>query len=390
MTEVFYGDLSAWSEAREIRAEASSQSNRPELNQDTPWPGIPPFSRAFVYRVYRDSTGELVWSRQQGPEEPSPCSLHVSDLGELVAEVDGGFLVHSAQGSLLSRLELMADFLDGAPDSPHIFWSTAGYLWPLGRLSYFWRSGERGLWVLVTGTGLRCGIDLVSGTPLKDEGLPLEQLVPREHQRIVGLLQDGAQALEQLENREESEFREQVRTAVVLAGRRRLKAAVPWLRALERVSWVDSFTGCGALNEEQGIHGPWTVCSLGFRLQVQLALRLLGLEPAGYAAYHFGSREGSVQAPEGLRDRELRARLLEPGMRAAEVLSRLGSPDYIFSDWVDERNNRIIWWDYDLRDERAESYTLRLEFAFRERGLARLETIRPPAWLHQGAIARLG
>lgn len=377
MTEVFFRDRIAWSPDGHLEAVACSQANRPENNVGTPWPGIPAFSRDFVYTVTDTASGRVLWERRQQVGEPSPKTLHVSDRGELVVEVDGGFLVHSCEGHLVSELDLVRDFLQGDQDTEHLEWSTAGYKWPAGTLSYFYEDDEVRAFLLLTGTDLRCGADLVTGAPAGLGEAWDRRLLNLEEDVLVQVLERGPEPEERLWPLE---------TAVILAGLRKVRAAVPLLQALESVAGTEDTVPSLAFQGE----GRWTVSARRLRARVQLALLRLGVTPRGYATYLFENEEGRFELPECLPDRELRAGEVEPGMSAVDVLLPLGSPNHIAPNWffatTDE--DSVEWWDYDLQDEERTLFTLRLVFVPGQKGVHSLLTVRPPDWQNAGGRAR--
>lgn len=150
-----------------------------------------------------------------------------------------------------------------------------------------------------------------------------------------------------------------VRAAVVIAGNRRIREAIPFLRQLEEFEFVDT----------EGIHlrgmqydfadgdiDPFTSQEMKFRALVQLVLRRLGVAPACLPVFRF-KREGASGAdhwyepPRLTAPRATRVHLVRPGIGVLDVLKTVGTPDFI-GDYPRPH------WDYDIDDE--EPYTFRV------------------------------
>jgi hypothetical protein len=114
------------------------------------------------------------------------------------------------------------------------------------------------------------------------------------------------------------------------------------------------------------------------------ALRLLGQQPLGFAAYHFRDKNGRFPMPERIPDRHNRASQVRQDISAEQVLNLLGSPDHI------RRRSRKVgtiyhWsedWEYDFRSgDQWTTFRITWEEERRKGRITQIETV-PPYWLH--------
>ena len=177
-----------------------------------------------------------------------------------------------------------------------------------------------------------------------------------------------------------------VSSAVVIAGNRRISEAIPFLRQLEDVEFVDT-EGIELRGRQYdfavGDINPFVSQKMKFRALVQLALRRLGDAPACHPVYRFERKDESGNAnwfdPPPLPElRAHRVHLVQPGMRVADVLNAVGTPDFM-DDYPRPH------WDYDI--DAKEPYTLRIFWPSgpgEQAGklvVTDTEKIKPPIWL---------
>jgi hypothetical protein len=133
-----------------------------------------------------------------------------------------------------------------------------------------------------------------------------------------------------------------IRPALHLAGVHRLRDCEAWLREWEDVESRRSTLASVAFGD------PWRVEPQAYRPIAQQSLRRLDVEPRGRAAYHFRRYDGPpITAPERSPDRRGRTRQVRPGLSARAVLTLLGSPDHIRTEWAEDGRSEV--WEHDSR-----------------------------------------
>jgi hypothetical protein len=124
------------------------------------------------------------------------------------------------------------------------------------------------------------------------------------------------------------------------------------------------------------------------RRVAQHALRLLMVEPAGYAPMHFfDEQKNRIPAPECLPDRAARFRSLRKKMSFQDVLLLLGSPDFITYEAI-ENGDSYLWHqrcDYDFLTPDG-LFTLAIQWKDLGNGSYRIQSIKqaPSTWPTSG------
>jgi hypothetical protein len=167
-------------------------------------------------------------------------------------------------------------------------------------------------------------------------------------------------------------------SAFHLAGVHRLTTVIPLLRDWEAIDCPGMSTGSIAM-----ANGWWLEVQY-LRPILHHALRLLGQQPLGFAAYHFRDKNGRFPMPERIPDRHNRASQVRQDISAEQVLNLLGSPDHI------RRRSRKVgtiyhWsedWEYDFRSgDQWTTFRITWEEERRKGRITQIETV-PPYWLH--------
>lgn len=372
MTAIFYPDC-----------ETASPSGRFILEARSPHNGtLPPRKRkhkvendfAFIYRQnqsgfrYRllehasgGSEPRVVWERWQKGLEDSPHELRVSDDGWSILRTHGfnpEVIAVSPSGHDAIRVRVVGEH--GAPGSPkdgsarkheqearyewraqRLGLSTAGAFWADNSWPYFFRGDDTACFAWRTYWGQRLVLDLTHATLVPEdspERASLTQAMDDEEKRgvhalLLELSEQRDEVLKFLAQRNSEEVTPQplldkLKRAVAafhLAGVHRLRECIPFLRRWEAIDYPRYRRGSTAF----GMGSPWWLEAQAFRPILHHALRLLGEEPQGYAAYHFRRDTERLPIPERLTDRRQRAADLNPSMSAEQVLQCVGSPDHV-------------------------------------------------------------
>ena len=182
-----------------------------------------------------------------------------------------------------------------------------------------------------------------------------------------------------------------IRAAVLIAGRLKLKGLSPFLKELENAYFID--TKKFELQQTDwrilvpGEVNPFDTEVHPFCQLSQLALRRSNVTPCNNWAYRFVWHSNEVDAilnyepPPLPEPREKRLHLVKTGMNAKDVIAAIGTPDFIY-------RKPPNYWDYDIMENPDEPYTLRLywsDIPRKEAGrfsVAEIETIKPPPWLN--------
>ncbi|HEX5750920.1 MAG TPA: hypothetical protein VFZ09_32140 [Archangium sp.] len=400
MTTVFFPDCEATSPNGRFTLEARSHRALEErVYQDD-----------FVYRLFDGD--RVVWERRQGPGEHGPHQVLVSDDGWSILRTHGytpQVIAVSPEGHdtihvLLRRARSAQEPAQGPGqarrcewviDPPYVF--MGGLFWAGESWPYFFQVDGTAWFVWRTSWGPRLVLDLTQGL-LVPEDSPARAAITRamdeaEKRGAYHLLWKLAARLYEVQqflaSRERPSIGDKpsplqvqlrhVRPALKLVGLHRCEEALPVLRFWERLDHAGSSQSSTAMGR------GWDVEEQAFRPLLHHALRLLGEEPLGYAAYHFRPGRGHARfpVPEHVAHRRERAAELDPGMSAEQVLQRVGSPDHVrqhshpagkFYRWTEQ-------WDYDFRVA-GQWVTLRLTWEEHE-SRGRLSHIQeaPASWL---------
>jgi hypothetical protein len=137
-----------------------------------------------------------------------------------------------------------------------------------------------------------------------------------------------------------------LKSAILLTGVHRVHEAIPLLHIWEPVDYVAGRCGSSTMRNK------WWYEAQGLRPLVQQALRLLDVEPAGYASCHFSDLAGRrFPMPVRVSKRHELTGQIRSDMTPEQVLTLLGAPDHIrrhsvkVGAWYRSHED----WDYDFR-----------------------------------------
>ena len=386
-TNRYFHDIRVVSENHRYVVEATSPDN-----VDGRWRR--PFQSRFVYRLTDQTENRQLWmreqamkdngtSRRQTPVEGAPAAVYVSDEGWVVIRtVDFGgpieLIAISREGKETARVRLF----DMIPrDNKNFFryasLSTAGWRWGARYCHFYFTSlNSTPCFCLRAWWGERLVIDLVTGKKNELGANGERELFSVEKQFVLKTLTGTsdwewttAKGRHELSRQADQPAVRDGMLAIHMAGKMKLREAVPYLRALEDCLYVGTTTGSNGpyKSASDGIE-PYSYESLTIRQLSQLSLRLIGERPSGHQTtklYRRGDGFWYPDDPISIR-RETRVGEIIAGLTPEQVLARIGAPDFIES--------KI--WEYDIDD--ATPYTLRIEWG--ESGIEKVSRQSPPKW----------
>ena len=160
--------------------------------------------------------------------------------------------------------------------------------------------------------------------------------------------------------------------AAYVAGKLQMKEAIPILRQLEQSEWSGRSTsrGYSTSGKHDGVVDPFTYSTFTIRQVAQLSLRRLGEVPQQLPAMRFKmiNENGDHEfKPVPLKQsRHTRVSNLRIGMKAEQVLTLIGSPDFVSRET----------WDYDI--DNADPYTLVVSWDGQQ--VKEITRKSPPVW----------
>lgn len=373
VTAIHYPDLVVTSPGGRCRLEARSPDNAgrdPGGNhQRVIWGG---YQKNFVYAVSRVADGATLWRRELRGEM-SPVAAWVHDDGWAVVVTLHVFFSHllvlSPEGDRVARFDVCNDLLKGHERELNA--GSAGPWWHAGGFAYFVELDGRPHWAILTLYGRRVVIDLATARR-GDASSPAFDRHEREW--ALGRLREAADAVPLGRESMPRRALQGARTACRLAGELRLREAAPLLQAIEPCDLGGIGCGGPVLQDPNGGGVRLRMKAHALRQSAQLALRMLGVEPEGYAPYALrtAAEEGRpstpIAAPERLPDRDRRAEAVTPGWETRAVIDHLGAPDHA----------SYGRWEYELSLEAAR--TLRVEWSDDLTRVEEVTHVRPAVW----------
>jgi hypothetical protein len=426
MTAIFYPDCTATSLNGKFTLEACSPDNGTINHRNGRPPSEDDFG--FKYREHQDEFryrlidntrtpllarlfgkggGSVVWERWQEIGEDSPHELVVSDDGWSILRTHGfrpEVIVVSPSGKDTLRVRIADRGVERYLSSTvvpisswtpeHLIDSTAGLYWTEHSWRYFFQHQGSNYFVWRTSWGQLLLLDLQQpGLLMEPEpSTPLMlAVIEGEKQGVCDLLSAFTGRMSEVRNwfqRRTDEEAEQegidprirfLTSAFHLAGVHRLATMIPRLREWEEIDCPGMSMGSSAM-----VNGWWLEVQY-FRPILHHALRLLGQEPLGLAAYHFRDNDKQrYPMPERIPDRNSRASQVRQDMSAEDVLNLLGSPDHIRRR---SRQEGTIYrwsedWEYDFRAaDKWTTFRITWEEERRKGQIIQIETV-PAYWLH--------
>jgi hypothetical protein len=382
MTAVFYPDCKAVSPNGHFLIEARSPHNGTISHRD----GTPASDQEFAfkyrehqsdfrYRLIDKQTDQVVWERWQDAED-SPHELIVSNHGWSIIRTHGfqpEVIAVSPAGHDRCRVRIVGEEFDSSNEvekvasswlaqraqftTAGVFWT--GYSWP-----YFYHKDTLNLFVCRTWWGKRLVIDLDKGCLINLDDQSSSDL-PRafmEHEsasasELLSSLSSQMKGIHSLLaskkalTAKDKALREQimsVRSAILLVGDHRLVECADLLKLWEPIDYPSYSTGSNVLGKH------WVEAQF-FRPQVQHVLRLLEIEPQGYAPYFFTRYDQRLKIPECVEGRIKLTKKVVASMSPMDVLGLLGTPDYLLDPrhTVDGQYVPVEIWEYDHLVEKS-------------------------------------
>jgi hypothetical protein len=399
MTAIFYPDCSATSENGRYTLEARSPHNGTiphrdgrkasedefafkyqEHQREFRYQLIDNYRRQPLSRLLGRDNRRVIWERWQRDKEDSPGEVVVSDDGWGVIRTHGfrpEIIAIAPDGVEVVRVHVISK--DDEQDAhgffsptPWFFWplthlilSTAGHYWSSHSWRYFFKYNGESYFVWRASWGQRLVVDLAHATVLPDGGVPFDLMTSLAEVEKVGVTEilaslsrrlDEVRFLLKQKSEAESENRdlllEQVRqasSAFQLVGVHRIRECLIYLREWESIDYPSHCSGSDAM-----VSG-WWVESQYFRPIIHQTLKMLGEAPQGFSTYNFTTTldgiSGRFPMPDRLNDRRERITRVNPMLSAEEVLSLLGSPDFMRRHSRQDGSIYKWWevWEYDFR-----------------------------------------
>ncbi len=384
-TDRYFPDREVRSPDGHWRVTAKSPDNQKKL----PNGGAVPFAKDFTYTLYDDQRGTAVWSRRQPESEYSPMGVFLDDQGWVIVRTGWEQLV------VLDRTDgkaaLTVKLLDQFPEEErknYVHDTTAGPMWDKRSLSHFVVDEGRTLFVIRAWWDRRIVVDLAAGKLLPDEGTVRAALDVADREWALRTLEASQKAgpPASFKSRDLPDTLRDNLTAAHIAGRMKIRDAVPALRELEKWDWFGACVfGHRFRHLNKGEINPASYCFNELRQVVQLALRRIGEKPAGLAAigFHYVEKDElfengkDVEVKNPIPDRVEGAVRIQKGMTPAEVLAVLGAPDFVARRNSTEPGGTDVW-EYDL--DADPTYTFRITWDHQEVRVASVERLTPALW----------
>ena len=295
----------------------------------------------FAYRLH-DRAGKTLWQREARPDEDLPSAVFVADDAWSVLWLrfdNGEVLIVKPDGTHAARLNVFADLLTTEERQRRVQHTSGGSNFG-NRYSYVVTDHGASYFVMRTFWDRRVVVDLRHGRLIKAPAALGSVLDCEEREHVLSALTQASngKGLEKLKwPQTESIF-----MAIHMAGRLKVREAVPLLRAIEAEpcrtgSFIaDEFAQDGAYFWEQH----------EFRRGAQTALRKIGERPRPLPGMTLDELPAHAE-PSWLKmppkPREQQVAELRTGLAPQEAIRLLGPPDDANSEQQ---------WRYDMDAER--------------------------------------
>ncbi len=283
------------------------------------------------------------WSTEPFP----PTVIREKSNGEwqLDGQYLGGARIYVVDAKDETRLFLeIHKALPGTDYQKYVDQTTAGPQWEEYAIHYFLTIKQSPHFCVKTWWGTRILLNLETARQVSDR--ELDDVLSAEEKRLV---LDRLRAW--IELVKAKNFRSgESRAAIHHAGQMKLREAIPLLQQLEESTYVTESPFMPKFDIEGRDFVPCRFAVYGVRRFAQLALRRMGVKPAGYPATScrtwLENRETETDATLKLDPpRAERVALIKEGMKPLEVVEKLGSPDYI-ERW--KGDDDVVVWRYDV------------------------------------------
>lgn len=388
-TDRFFPDRVVLSPNRTVRLEAKSPDNVDRR----------PFARAFVYTLRDVASDAVRWTHAQAEDEGSPMELVVSDRGDVAAIVAGEeLLLLSGRDGTARRGPRILSSMSEEESRTFVSETTAGPLWRDLSVFLFFdtasasAAGDGHYVGLRTFWERRLVFDLANGalvdigsagrdpaaTP-KDarQAAIVAALLAAESSWVKDVIGYAAKhdPYSTLRGGDYRSFHA-LRSAVHVAGCRRLKELLPQLRALEAATSPQS----------DGVESLRAMVHLSLRRMGELPMLPTGRTLVPYRATESGwvpDREAAIATAIPFRDRAARSASIKEGMSIEEVGSLIGPPDAEFYDAT--LGAHCVDWDLDRATDAAAdaapASTLRIEFDLNTNRVKAIRRFTPALWM---------
>ena len=370
-------------------------------------------SPSIMSRIFGATNAQIVWERWQPRDEDSPHEVVVSDSGWSIIRTHGfkpEVIAISKKGQIAIRIEITmpesGEVNDETEPTSHrklganvwrtetMSLSTAGLYWTEHSWRYFFELDGVEFFAWRAYSGQRLLMDLTNATYIEESAIEKSTIATAMRKKeihdaslILSYLAKNTKKFQQLlANRDSDEMKltplveNVMRTtaAILLAGAHRIVNCIPFLQALEKIDWPSYSKGSTAMP------GYWWLECQTLRPLLHHVLRLLGSEPQGYATYYFIKDKQRFPVPERIANRREIANAINLNNDAEQVLSLIGSPDYVVRH--SHPDGRGLYtstedWEYDfLSDNRWTTLRITWEEKSRKGRMTHIEAIEP-YWL---------
>jgi hypothetical protein len=311
--------------------------------------------------------------------EPFPPTIlreNADGTWKLGGESLGGDRLFIVDAKEQTRLLLgLEDALPKADFDKYVHETTAGPKWEDYALHYFVTIHEKPHFCIRTWWGRRILLDLTAAKQVSDEDVQ-ELLQSTEEATVMDRLGAGVTLMRGKKFKYLHEIH-QTLAAVHWAGRMKMQKAVPRLQQLEESDYVGSCSFIPMSDLQPGEINPSSHCVYEIRRMVQLALRRMGVKPAGYPATTIGTQSENDQAHKEAvarkrhESRVANAEGVQKDMRIFEVLDKLRAPDY-----VERWGGDAVAWRYDMDAEPSFSFLVVID----QQKVESVEKWKPALW----------
>lgn len=380
-TDRIYDDITARSENGQYEVQARSPDNKPG-------PGYRAFQSKFVYTCTDTKTKKVLWTRRQpmekpqrlggsgrvhfSPKEQSPLDVYVSDAGWTVILTGWYELIAvDPNGHDTCKIGLLSEAMSQQERETFVHDTTAGPMWMGYSLWYFLDVAGQRLFVVRPWWGKRILVDIEKGNLAAETKGISKAIATRERKDVLAQLEKGVKTRKMWEKGGHCELVWPILTAAYLAGPLHITEAIPLLRHLEESTYCGSSGGLSIAGVD-GQVDPYDCHTLTLRQVVQLSLRRLDetprvLSPILFDVWYKDYDKRHPFVPKALSvPRHTNIDKLQKGMKAEEVLSLLGGPDFFGGNA----------WQYDMDSMPPMSLIVKWE----KRRVIGIEKQTPPLW----------
>lgn len=328
-TDRFYDDILIYSPSGAYRLEARSPDNKD---------GLRPFASHFTYTLYDGNTKRVLWKRKQPKDESPPVQAFVSEDKWVVIRTGWDQLVViDPEGKTALTYRLLEDGIPKDEQEKYVHHTTAGARWSGYSHWYFTMLGGKPHFCVRAWWDHRVLINLADAKAVAIDNAARQHLDAAEKQRVLDILEANAGLAENWDKlKDEGRWKIlwPVQNAIHLAGRLKIKEAIPFLRALEPLNYQGSSSSRVGIETHDGEVNPFSYSTFTLRRLIQLTLRRLDETPANLPATEFelerknGAGEKVNPRPH-TTSRAERVPQVDKRMSPLQVLKVLGAPDFV-------------------------------------------------------------